>query len=82
MAENNNVLLILGRIEGKLDAEIKLAQEHRSDDVRRFTDVYGRLDTQDKEINQAKGAKGAILWLVGGGAAAIASLVVAASKAF
>lgn len=69
------VLLVLGRIEGKLDAEIKLNTEHRADDVRRFTEVYKSLGEHDKEIANAKGAKGVILWFVGGGAAAIGAFV-------
>ena len=65
----------LGRIEAKLDAEITMAKEHREDDKRRFQDVYDRLDDHEKDINQAKGAKGMLVWLVGGGAAAIGALV-------
>lgn len=71
----NEILQALGRMEGKLDQVIEQAKEHRADDSRRFTDVYGRLDKQDEEINKAKGAKGVILWMVGGGAAAIAAFV-------
>lgn len=76
------VLTLLGRIDGKLDQVIDSAKEHRADDQRRFTDVYSRLDTHSVEISKAQGAKSVILWLVGGGAAAISAIVVAASKAF
>lgn len=65
----------LGRIEGKLDSEIAASKEHREDDKRRFTDVYGKLDEHSEQIAQAKGAKGVILWLVGVGAAAIGAVV-------
>ena len=65
----------LGRIEAKLDAEITMAKEHREDDKRRFSDVFNRLDRHEADINQAKGAKGMLVWLVGGGAAAIGALV-------
>ena len=41
------VMQVLCRIEGKLDSEIAMAKEHREDDKRRFSDVYGRLDKQD-----------------------------------
>lgn len=83
MEENtNSVLQVLGRIEGKLDAEITLAREHRDDDKRRFTEVHKRLDDHEKDINHAKGQKSVILWLIGGGAAAIATAVTLAAKAF
>lgn len=72
---SDNIMQALGRIEGKLDAEINLAEEHRRDDVRRFTDVYKQLGEHDQEISKAKGAKGVILWFVGGGAAAISAAV-------
>ena len=75
-----NVLQLLGRIDGKLDQVIDSAREHREDDVRRFTEVYKSLGDHDKEIANAKGAKGVILWIVGGGAAAISALVAAAVK--
>lgn len=73
---SDQIMQALGRIEGKLDSEISLAKEHRADDARRFTDVYGRLDDHEKDINQAKGAKGALMWAAG----AVAGIVgVAAS---
>lgn len=77
-----NVLQLLGKIDGKLDQVIDAAKEHRDDDKRRFSEVYKTLGEHDQEIAQAKGAKGVILWLVGGGAAAIAALVVTVAKAF
>lgn len=73
---------MLGQIDGKLDSLIASAREHRDDDTRRFTDVYRRLDKNDEAINQAKGAKGVVLWLIGGGAAAVGGLVAIAAKAF
>jgi hypothetical protein len=71
----NEILQALGRMEGKLDQVIEAAKEHREDDKRRFSDVYTKLGEQAEEINKAKGAKGVIIFLVGGGAAAIASFV-------
>lgn len=82
MSDINTVLQALGRIEGKLDSEIKLAEEHRADDVRRFEGVFKRLDATDKDINQAKGAKGAILWVASAIAAAVGFVVTMAAKAF
>jgi hypothetical protein len=76
------VMQILGRIEGKLDSEIAMAKEHREDDVRRFTDVYKRLGEHDQDIAKAKGGKAVLVWLVGGGAAAVGALVAKMSKAF
>lgn len=70
-----NVLQLLGKIDGKLDQVIDAAREHREDDKRRFTDVYAKLGEHDQEIAAAKGAKGVLLWLVGGGAAAIGAVV-------
>lgn len=75
MSVDPDVMQLLGRIDGKLDQVIDQAKEHREDDKRRFGEVYGRLDKQDEEINKAKGAKGVLLWLIGGGAAAISALV-------
>lgn len=82
MSDANSILQALGRIEGKLDSEIAMAKEHREDDKRRFGEVYARLGQHDQEIAKAKGAKGVILWLIGGGAAAIATAVTLAAKAF
>ena len=78
----DEIFQVLGRIEGKLDAEIEMAKEHREDDKRRFGEVYKTLGQHDQEISQAKGAKGVLLWLIGGGAAAIGGLVAVAAKAF
>lgn len=77
-----SVLQLLGKIDGKLDQVIEAAKEHREDDKRRFGEVYKSLGEHDKAIASAKGAKGVILWLVGGGAAAIAALVVTVAKAY
>lgn len=82
MSTEPEVMQLLGRIDGKLDQVIDSAKEHREDDKRRFSDVYDRIDAQDAEINKAKGAKGVILWLIGGGAAAIGGAVAMAAKAF
>lgn len=78
---SDQIMQALGRIEGKLDAEITMAKEHREDDKRCFQDVYDRLDDHEKDINQAKGAKGMLLWLIGGGAAAIGAAVSMVVKA-
>lgn len=72
---------LLGRIDGKLDQVIDSAKEHREDDKRRFTEVHARLDGHAEDIAKAKGAKGVILWLAGGGAVAISALVSYVVKA-
>ncbi len=78
---DNDVLQMLGRIDGKLDQVIDSAKEHRDDDKRRFTEVYTKLDEHSSENNKAKGAKGALLWVAGGIAALVGTLATAAAKA-
>ena len=76
MSSDPEVLLLLGKIDGKLDQVISAAEEHRADDNRRFKEVFNRLDLQDGEINKAKGAKGVIVWVVGLIAGGISALVM------
>lgn len=63
--EHPEVLTLLGRIDGKLDQVIESAKEHRDDDKRRFNELHGRIDEHAEEINKAKGAKSALLWVAG-----------------
>jgi len=79
---SDDVQRMLGQIDGKLDQVIETFREHREDDKRRFGEVFGRLDEQSADINKAKGAKGMLLWLIGGGAAAIGGLMALAAKSF
>jgi hypothetical protein len=81
VSDMNSVLQALGRIEGKVDEIKDSAKEHRDDDRRRFSEVYEKLGEHDQEIAKAKGAKGVILWLIGGGGVALGGLAVAAAKA-
>lgn len=76
----DEVLQALGRIEGKVDQLVDAAREHREDDVRRFTDVYEKLAEHAKDINQAKGGKAVIMWLIGGGLVSIIASVTALAK--
>lgn len=64
----------LGRIEQKIDTAITDAREHRADDTRRFSELYGWLGRHDREIAKAKGGKAVILWLLGGGAVSLVAL--------
>lgn len=79
---NTTILQALGEIKGMLAAEIRLNEEHRKDDVRRFGDVFKRLDEHERDINQAKGAKGALLWLIGSGGIALGGVIAWAAKTF
>jgi hypothetical protein len=72
---------ILGRIDGKLDQVIDSFKEHREDDKRRFSEVYGKLAEHAEDINKAKGAKGALLWAAGGIAGAVAFAAPYVAKA-
>lgn len=76
-----NVLQLLGRIDGKLDQVIEAAKEHREDDKRRFTEVYSTLNEHAEDINKAKGAKAALLWVAGGVAAVVGTAATFVAKA-
>ena len=80
MGENDQILTALGRIEGKLDAEIDLAREHREDDKRRFSAIDTVVAGLAEDINKAKGARGAIIWIAGLIAAVVGGLVTMAAK--
>ena len=77
---SDDINRMLGQIDGKLDSVIKALDRHIDDDVRRFTEVYVRLDATDRDINQAKGAKGAILWAAGLVAALVGSVATIVGK--
>lgn len=77
---SDQIMQALGRIEGKLDSEIRMAEEHRDDDKRRFGEVFDRLDSHEADINQAKGAKGALLWAAGAVAGIVAFVAPAIAK--
>lgn len=80
MNDSNDVLQLLGRIDGKLDQVIEQAKEHRADDSRRFAAIDERIDEHERDINQAKGAKGAIVWLAGVVAALAGTAVTVVGK--
>ena len=62
---NDELHQMVGRIDGKLDSLISNLESHAAEDTRRF-EAMGKLLLQHSEdINQAKGAKGAILWAAG-----------------
>ena len=71
---SDDVPQALGRIEGKLDQVIDSFKEHRDDDKRRFSEVFGVLDKHSAAINQAKGAKAAVLAAAGVAGGAVAAL--------
>ena len=71
---------MLGRIEGKLDMAISSAEEHRRDDTRRFEEILKQLGAHEKDINQAKGARGAVVWMSGLVAGLIAFIIELAMK--
>lgn len=82
MSDTNTILQALGRIEGKVDEIKEAAREHRDDDKRRFTEVHKKLDDHERDINQAKGAKAAILLFAGGLASLISLGAAALGKLF
>ena len=77
---NEEIGQMLGRIDGTLDRVIASAEEHRADDIRRFEEVFKQLGNHSDEINKAKGAKGAVVWMSGLVAALIAALAERAMK--
>jgi len=78
---DSDVLVLLGRIEGKLDSALKDAEEHRDDDKRRFTEIHKKLDEHAEDINKAKGAKATLLWIAGGLSALVGAVGAYAAKA-
>lgn len=56
----------LGRIEGAVGGVKEMLAEHIEQDTRRFDTTFKRLDALDADVNKAKGAKSAILWVAGG----------------
>lgn len=82
MASDPEVLLLLGKIDGKLDQVIATAEEHRADDKRRFTEVHERLDEHAEDINKAKGAKATFLWVAGLVAGVVTFVGPMVAKAF
>lgn len=77
----NSVLQALGRIEGKVDEIKDSAREHRDDDKRRFSEVYGTLNEHAAELNKARGAKAALLWVASGVATVAGMAAALAAKA-
>lgn len=59
----DSIEVLLGQIDGKLDQALAAFKEHREEDTRRFTAVFEALKSHEADINQAKGAKNAILLL-------------------
>jgi hypothetical protein len=76
---DDQINLLLGRIDGKLDSLIDTFKAHVEEDNERAKEIGKTLDAHSAVINQAKGAKGAVVYLaslVGG------AIVVAAEKLF
>lgn len=65
------ILESLGEIKGMLKSEIRLNEEHRDDDKRRFGQLYVGQEAINMEIAKMKGGKAVILWLLGGGLVSI-----------
>lgn len=62
----------VGRIEGKLDTMIVNLAGYTQRHEERHKAIDGLLDDVKGDINQAKGAKGVLLYVVGGISAAVA----------
>ncbi len=72
----------LGEISGKLDSLINTMREHAQEDTRRFGEVGKLLMQHSEEINQAKGAKSALMWAGGLVAALVSAAVAEAHRLF
>ena len=68
----------LGRIEGKQDALIRWTEAHEQ----RHERLDERVEQHAADINQAKGAKGALLWVSGIVAAVVSAAAGIAAKVF
>lgn len=73
---------LLGEVNGKLDTVLTLLRDHIQQDDTRFENIGKTLESHAADINQAKGAKAAILIIAGGLATAVSVAVTAAGKLF
>ena len=64
----------VGRIEGKVDSLIETVKTHIALNDAAHLAIDGHIACIKQDINQAKGAKGAIMWASGGVAAAVAAV--------
>lgn len=80
MADNTE--LLLGQIDGKLSALSDAVRAHVQSDHDRFEAVFAELKEHAKDINTAKGAKGALVWAAGGVAGAVSLIAGAAQYIF
>ena len=63
----------VGRIEGKLDSLTETVKSHILQNDSAHSDINNHIACIKQDINQAKGAKGAIMLGAGGVAAAVAA---------
>lgn len=72
----------IGQIDGKLDALLKSFDRHMQETREWRDDLHGIVRSMEADINQAKGAKAAILGTAGVIAAVISTAVAALGKYF
>lgn len=70
----------VGRIEGKLDALISASHSYQLAHDARHIVIDQHIEEVKKDINMAKGAKGAVLVMVGTVSAIISAGIAAAAK--
>ena len=73
---------LVGEANGKLDTLLTLMRDHIAQDERKFAQVDETLAAHAKDINQAKGAKNALLALAAGVAGLVSIGVAIAGTVF
>lgn len=73
---------LVGEANGKLDTLTRTLERYIEAHERRHENIDAKIEAHAKDINQAKGAKGAVLLFAGGVATVVSAAAVAAMKLF